>query len=183
MLQARLFLIATSPGIVAHELAHQLSCNLLGVPVVRCSYFNFRHFLRDEDMAIGYVIHNQPRKMLHALLIALSPLIVNSLLSLSFAYLAVITRGPLTYGALYSWLAIAFGIHAFPSNQDAENVLNYARSSSPSGKASLNLGISILVVWLVRLLNRSRRYQGDVLYSLYLFFLVMLWGGSDRITG
>lgn len=128
--------ILTSPGIVVHEIAHQLFCDLFNVKVIKVCYLNF------GSETGGYVVHERTHTFHISLLIGIAPLIVNSLLcmlltfpqsvsmfytlgnrfnyaSSSGYYLATIT--------LYA-LGLIIGMSAFPSDKDLQNPAELART-------------------------------------------------------
>jgi hypothetical protein len=113
--------IVTFPGVVAHELAHQLFCRLCGVAVFEVKYFQ-------PANPAGYVIHEPVRNPVHQLWIGIGPFIVNTLLAVIIAFPAAIpvmkfsSGNALDYLLLY--LSISIGMHAFPSIGDAQTMWN-----------------------------------------------------------
>jgi hypothetical protein len=111
--------IATFPGVVVHELAHQLFCRWCGVAVFEVKYFQ-------PANPAGYVLHEPVRNPVHQLLIGIGPFIVNTLLAVIIAFPAAIpvmkfsSGNPLDYLLLY--LSISIGMHAFPSTGDAQTM-------------------------------------------------------------
>lgn len=112
----------TFPGVIVHELAHQLFCRLLRVPVYDVKYFQIEN-------PCGYVIHeatDDPRK---SFFIGIGPFLVNTLLgALVIAPAAVeLIRfqdlgNPLNL--LLGWLGFSILIHAFPSTGDAQALID-----------------------------------------------------------
>ena len=74
-----LIALATFPGVVIHELAHQLFCRLSRVAIFDVCYF------RCEN-PVGYVRHEVPRTALHHASIALGPFMINSVLGAAIAF-------------------------------------------------------------------------------------------------
>jgi hypothetical protein len=108
--------IITFPGVIVHELAHQLFCRLYKVPVFKVVYF------QTENPA-GYVLHETPLKKWHSVMISVGPFIINSLLGAIIALPAALpvfkfdTGTPIDYLLIY--LGVSIAMHAFPSTGDA----------------------------------------------------------------
>ena len=115
------FLIAlvTFPGVIVHEMAHQLFCKWQHVAVFNVCYFRLGN-------PAGYVIHEIPRRTSQSILIGIGPFIVNSLLGALIAFPAAIpvmkfgSADPLDYFLV--WLGISIAMHAFPSIGDAKSI-------------------------------------------------------------
>lgn len=112
--------LASIPGILVHEFGHQVFCWLTGTRVHKVCYFRF-------SLPPGYVVHERPSNVWKHLLIAGGPLVVNSSLALLAGHAA--HRG-ITFGwapwkaqVLLLWLAVAIGMQACPSLEDANNVM------------------------------------------------------------
>jgi len=111
--------LVTFPGVMVHELAHQIFCHLTGTPVHRVCYFRLGN-------PAGYVIHGRAPGVWQHILIGVGPFIVNSLAGLLLGFAASfldrgakgLTAGPVV---LY-WLALSIGMHAFPSTGDARSI-------------------------------------------------------------
>lgn len=120
----------TFPGIIVHELAHQLFCRLFKVPVFEVCYF------RTEN-PMGYVLHEQAEKDYQTILISTGPFIVNSVLAFVIAFPAALqfkfdAANFFDYVLLY--LGISIGAHAFPSTGDAESLWQTVKNSKPITK-------------------------------------------------
>ena len=113
--------VVTFPGVVVHELAHQLFCRWCGVAVYEVKYFQ-------ADNPLGYVIHEPPKKPLHQLLIGTGPFIINSLIAFVIAFPAALPVALFNSGNLFDYIqlyfAISIGMHAFPSTTDASTMWN-----------------------------------------------------------
>ena len=111
--------IVTFPGVIVHELAHVLFCRVARVAVFDVCYFRI-------GRTAGYVLHEPPPSPGHALLIAIGPLLVNTLLGALIALPAAIpvlrldTSSPFDYLSL--WLGVSIAMHAFPSTEDAKRL-------------------------------------------------------------
>lgn len=110
----------TCPGIVVHELAHQLFCRLYKVPVFEVVYFQF------GKNPAGYVLHERVNNKWHGMMISVGPFIINTILGALIALpasLPVFTfhdPGPLDILLIY--LGVSIAMHAFPSTGDANSI-------------------------------------------------------------
>ncbi|MES2772690.1 MAG: DUF3267 domain-containing protein [Bacteroidota bacterium] len=111
-----LITLVTFPGVIVHELAHQLFCRWFKVPVFKVVYFQM------ENPA-GYVVHEATTNKLKGIMISIGPFIVNTLLGAIIALPASLpvfrfdTGTPLDYVLIY--LGVSIAMHAFPSTGDA----------------------------------------------------------------
>jgi hypothetical protein len=107
--------IITFPGVIVHELAHQLFCRLYKVPVFKVVYFQ-------AEAPNGYVLHEKPQNKLHSVMISLGPFIINTLVGAIISLPAALpvfkfgTAEPLDYVLIY--LGVSIAMHAFPSTGD-----------------------------------------------------------------
>ena len=108
--------IATFPGVIVHELAHQLFCRLYKVPVFKVVYFQTQN-------PAGYVLHEPPAKKWQTIMISIGPFFLNTIIGAIIALPASLpvfkfnTGGPLDYLLIY--LGVSIAMHAFPSRGDA----------------------------------------------------------------
>lgn len=115
------FIIAwvTFPGVIVHEMAHQLFCYLFGIPVYGVSYFRFGN-------PAGYVIHGPARRPWHSVMAAIGPFFVNTITGALIAFPASVpvltlhAGTPVDYVLL--WLGVSIAMHSFPSRGDAANI-------------------------------------------------------------
>jgi hypothetical protein len=118
--------ILTFPGVIVHELAHQLFCRLLKVPVFKVCYFRIGN-------PSGYVIHENPKSGWKSLLIGIGPLFVNSMIGALVAFPAVLglkfhSDGQDSHPAIVwlnlflIWLGVSIAMHSFPSTGDAASI-------------------------------------------------------------
>ncbi|RAJ85341.1 putative zincin peptidase [Chitinophaga dinghuensis] len=114
-----LITILTFPGVVVHELAHQLFCRLFGVAVFEVKYFQVGN-------PAGYVIHEQPKNPVHQLLISIGPFFLNTILGILIAFPAILPIAqfgePNMLDYLMIYLGVSIAIHAFPSTGDANSI-------------------------------------------------------------
>jgi len=115
------FLIAliTFPGVIVHELAHQLFCRIFKVPVFKVVYIQ-------AGNPAGYVVHEAVKNKMQGILISVGPFIINTMLGALISLPASLpvfvfhTAGPLDYLQIY--LGVSIAMHAFPSRGDANNI-------------------------------------------------------------
>jgi len=109
----------TFPGVIVHEMGHQIFCRLSRVAVLDVCYFRFGN-------PAGYVVHETPSREGQQILIGLGPFFVNSLLGTLVAFPAAIpvlqfdSGSPLDYALI--WLGISIAMHSFPSSGDAKTI-------------------------------------------------------------
>lgn len=112
--------IVTFPGVIVHELAHQIFCYIFKVPVYSVKYFQVQN-------PCGYVLHEASDKPLTTFMISVGPFIVNTLIGMLILIpfsisLAVAGRDSVMNFPLHvltGWLGISVLMHAFPSIGDA----------------------------------------------------------------
>ena len=110
---------ATFPGVIVHELGHQLLCRFTGTPVHKVCYFRFGN-------PAGYVVHERPSSIWKHILIGFGPLLVNSLFGFLLGLIAsrhVLHEGSLEIaGVVLVWLSVSVAMHSFPSTGDAKSL-------------------------------------------------------------
>jgi len=109
----------TFPGVIVHELAHQLFCRLFRVPVFKIVYFQMGN-------PAGYVLHERVTNKWHSIFISTGPFFVNSIIGAVIALPAALpvfsfhTGTPMDYLLIY--LGVSIAMHAFPSTGDANAI-------------------------------------------------------------
>ena len=136
--------ILTFPGVIIHELAHQLFCYICGLKVYEVKYFQFKN-------PSGYVIHEASKNPAKTMLISMGPFIVNTLLGILILTPVTIELfvfndlgNPLYFVVL--WLGISVLMHAFPSRQDGKVMVEQILNNS-----DVNIFIKILVAPIILL--------------------------------
>ena len=153
--------ILTFPGIIVHEFAHMLFCRLRKVAVLDACYFRIGN-------PAGYVVHENTGNFTTTFLISMGPFFVNTLLCLLIclpAYMPIKffdLEHPFSYFLI--WLGVSIGMHAIPSNQDAENVYEQAREKVKEWNVLALL--SFPVVGLIYLFNILRVFWADLIYGV-----------------
>jgi len=158
-----LIAIATFPGIIVHEAAHVLFCKLRKVAVLKVCYLQFEN-------PPGYVIHENVADFTSNFLISIGPFLVNSFLCVLIclpAFIRVRTfemGDPLSYALL--WLGVSIGMHAFPSNQDASNLLHAAGAAVKRLNPLALLAYPVVIA--IYLANLLRFFWLDYIYGVAL---------------
>jgi hypothetical protein len=136
---------------------------LADVPV-----YDVRYFKPGVNPA-GYVIHGQVSRLKDSFLIAIGPLIVNSLLCAVITYTAVLPIFILSAANVSPiflfnlWIGLSIGMHAFPSNEDARNFVMQVSGRQHGG---LLLIFSKCFVILLRIANALRFFWIDAFYAI-----------------
>lgn len=116
------FLLFTAPGVVIHEVAHELVCIWQRIPIGDVVYFQL-------DSPAGYVQHGKPTVWTQAFLISTAPLFINLFVAmwLFFTAFTIVNGGlvMLGVGVVLIWLGFSAIVHCLPSPQDMENLWNY----------------------------------------------------------
>lgn len=121
--------VLTFPGVIVHELAHQLFCRWFRVPVFEVCYFRVGN-------PAGYVMHEGATKNYQTVLISVGPFLLNTLLGFLIGLPAAL-QFQFDSANLIDYILIYFGVsiamHAFPSTGDAaslwEAVMNNEKSN------------------------------------------------------
>lgn len=163
----QLFYILTFPGVIMHELAHQIMCHWCRVKVYRVSYFNLGN-------PAGSVEHAVPEKLWQAFCIAVGPFIVNTLLALFLSKSAHLSFVHQSTPYILWWLAFAISTHAFPSDPDLTNVLTKNRERLQAH--SLFGYLAYPFVWTITKINQHRFLSVNLLYGV----LILIIGGLIR---
>jgi len=155
-----LITLITFPGVIVHELAHQLFCRYFKVPVFKVVYFQMGN-------PAGYVLHEAVKNKAQGMLISIGPFIVNTVVGAIISLPAALpvftfhTAGPLDYVLIY--LGVAIAMHAFPSRGDADVIWNSVKEKSTP------LWIKIIgypVVGLIYIGSLASFFWLDLLYGI-----------------
>ncbi|NNJ29085.1 metalloprotease family protein [Lacrimispora defluvii] len=114
--------VVTFPGVIIHELAHQIFCRLMRVPVYEVKYFQFSN-------PCGYVLHEATQDPLKTFLISTGPFLINTLigmiiLSPAAIDLIIFEDYSNSLNLLLGWIGFSTLMHAFPSTGDAKVLVN-----------------------------------------------------------
>jgi Putative zincin peptidase len=152
--------LVTFPGIIVHELAHQLFCRLQGVAILKTCYFQLGN-------PAGYVVHEIPKYPHQSLLIGIGPFLVNTIVGALVAFPAAIPV--IKFGGgdgldhTLIWLGVSIAMHAFPSRGDAESM----NSAISTGDVPILLKIvTAPIVLLINLAALGRFFWLDLFYGV-----------------
>jgi hypothetical protein len=155
-----LITIATFPGVIVHELAHQLFCRLYKVPVFKVVYFQAAN-------PAGYVLHEAPDNKFHSLMISIGPFFVNTILGALIALPASLpvmefnTAGPVDYLLMY--LGVSIAMHAFPSTGDAQAIWTSIKETGTPVWVKI---LAYPIVGLIYLGSLGSFFWLDLLYGI-----------------
>jgi hypothetical protein len=162
--------VVTFPGVIVHELAHQLFCRWCGVAVFEVKYFQVAN-------PVGYVLHEPPKKASHSILISTGPFLINSLLAFIIAFPAAIPVAQFSGGTFFDYLllylAISIGAHAFPSTTDASTMWN-AVWHGENTPIWLKI-ILVPITGFILLGTLGSFFWLDLIYGVFLSILLPLW--------
>ncbi|MBK9250110.1 MAG: DUF3267 domain-containing protein [Ignavibacteria bacterium] len=136
-------------------------CRLRKLAVFDACYFSLGN-------PSGYVIHEGTTNFNSTFLVSMGPFFVNTILCLLIclpAYMPIKFFNldhPLSYFLI--WLGVSIGMHAIPSNQDADNVFQQAKISVKD-KNILAI-LSFPIVGLIYLFNIFRIFWVDAIYGV-----------------
>lgn len=152
--------VVTFPGVIVHELAHQLFCRLYKVPVFKVVYFQ-------AENPAGYVIHEVPKNKWHGIMIGIGPFFLNSILGALIAFPAVLPVVMFHNANLLDYLLIYLGVsiamHAFPSSGDASSIWSEVSKKETSIWVKI---ISYPIVGLIYLGSLGSFFWLDLLYGI-----------------
>ena len=165
--------ILSFPGVIVHEAAHFLFCKWGKVAVVDVCYFRVGN-------PAGYVIHEPIRKFSTALLVAMGPFIINSLLCIVFCFPALFPMKMFGQNNILSyfwmWLGISIGMHAFPSTVDAKGLWEQAKTAAKAGNPLAFASFPLVV--LIYVANILSFIWFDAIYGV-----AIGWGLPSLVIG
>ena len=156
-----LIAIVTFPGVIVHEIGHRIFADLGQVPVYKICYFRIGN-------PSGYVVHGPPKGLKSAFLISVGPLIINTLLCALLTFPAVFPlyifqEKKINWIFIFlAWIGISIGMHAFPSGQDVENLVNEVANAKKKG---LFFFASKIFEEFFQLANWLRILRVDAIYA------------------
>ncbi len=144
--------VLTFPGVIVHELGHLVFCMLRKVPVFEVKFFQF------DMKAQGYVLHAPTESYATTFLVAVGPLVLNTLLCLLICFPASLPfwvfedRGPVTIVLL--WLGVSIGMHAFPSTGDAQGLWKATKEAMALKNPLAIAGVPVVgLIYLANILS------------------------------
>ena len=158
--------IATFPGVIVHELAHQLFCRFNRVAVLEVCYFQTKN-------PAGYVIHEAPSKKTQSFWIGVGPFLVNTILGAIISMSAAIPVLKFSSGSFLDyfliWLGVSIAMHSFPSTGDAKNIWNSIKSDETSLLMKI---VATPIVGLIYLGAVGSFFWLDFIYGLTVAMLI-----------
>lgn len=151
----------TFPGVVIHELAHQLFCRYFKIPVYQVCYFRVGN-------PAGYVIHGPTGNWVHSFFVGAGPFFLNSLLGAILAFPSALrvfefTGAASMFDGVLIWLGVSIAMHAIPSTGDAKSMWQAVSGEKASVFAKL---LVAPVVGLIFLLALGSVVWLDLLYGV-----------------
>lgn len=138
------FNVLTFPGVIIHELAHQLFCFICRIPVYEIKYFQFQN-------PNGYVIRERTDSPWKNFLISMGPFFINTIIGICLLLTVTIENN--LFGVSYNmlnnvvyWLGISMLVQSFPSAED----------------------IGILVEGIIK--NKEVNVLGKIIVAPFIFF-------------
>lgn len=152
--------ILTFPGVIVHELAHQLFCRWLKVPVFKVVYFQVSN-------PAGYVLHERPDNRFKSIAIGIGPFIFNTVIGAVIALPAALPVFRFNTANIFDYLLIYLGVsiamHAFPSTGDANTIVQSLKEKSTPVWAKI---VGYPIVGLIYLGSLGSFFWLDLLYGV-----------------
>ncbi|MCL4459524.1 MAG: metalloprotease family protein [Chloroflexi bacterium] len=158
----RISALLAAPGVIIHELAHYLFCQLAGAPIHKAVFFRLGN-------PAGYVVHGSPRRFRGHFAIVVGPLLINSGLAFILFLILVAMWGgfgatgnppsglSLWLSPLLLWCGLSISLHALPSRADAASLWQMTRHQLHLGNLSAILGYPVAgAIYLANLLKFLR---------------------------
>ena len=164
MIPGWLISLLTFHGVILHEWAHKVFCDYFHIPVLEVRYFQV------GKAEAGYVKHGEVKLFWHTFWISTGPLIINSLAAMLLAATTTQAKDDSILEYVLGWLSVSASMHAFPSNVDAEHVLDASKAARANGGSVLHF-LSYPFVWLIGIANALRFFWFDAMYAFMLFQL------------
>jgi len=139
----------TFPGVVIHELAHQLFCRYFKIPVYQVCYFRFGN-------PAGYVVHAVAESWKHNVLISAGPFFLNSILAIILTFPSALRvfefdGAASILDAVLIWFGISIAMHAIPSTGDAKSMWRAVSGQQASVLAKLVVAPIIGIIYVLAL--------------------------------
>jgi len=155
-----LITIFTFPGVIVHELAHQLFCRLFNVPVFKVVYFQAKN-------PAGYVLHETVTNKWKSMLISIGPFFVNTLIGAIIAFPAALPIFKFNNANVSDYILIYLGVsvamHAFPSTGDAQSILDDLKK--PETPILVKI-VGYPIIGLIYVGSLSRFFWFDLVYGI-----------------
>lgn len=159
---AEIISLLSFPGVVFHELGHQIFCNISKVRVIKVCYFKFGN-------PAGYVIHESPRKFAQAFFISVGPFIIGTLFSIIFFLISrYFSSSNQLLEILFIWLGASVAMNCFPSTQDAKVLFKETNRHIFRNPLAIIGYPFVLIIFIFRLLQI---FLFDLIYAFGLYIL------------
>lgn len=158
--------IITFPGVIVHEIAHQLFCRLFRLAVFEVCYFRVGN-------PAGYVVHEIPRKTYQQILIGVGPFFVNTVLGAIIAAPAALpvikfgTGNVLDYFLI--WLGVSIVMHSFPSIGDAKSIWSTVKGNETPLPLKI---VTVPIIGLICIGSLGSIFWLDLIYGLGVVMLI-----------
>jgi Putative zincin peptidase len=153
-----LIALVTFPGVIVHELAHQLFCRWFRIPVLNVCYFRFGN-------PAGFVIHEPAPKSYQSVLISVGPFLVNTAIGAIVSFPAALPVIKFGSGDLLDvfliWLGVSIAMHAIPSTGDAKSMWQSVKGVSPVKRL-----LVMPIVGIIYLATIGRFFWLDLFYGV-----------------
>jgi|Deesub1362B_J571_1020462.scaffolds.fasta_scaffold10338_2 hypothetical protein len=156
----------TFPGVIVHELGHELACKAVGLQVYRVCYFRFGN-------PAGYVEHSPPTRYRESFIITVAPFFVNSFFAIIFFAIALSIPSSIKISFfeiryLFYWLGFSIGMHAFPSSGDAKSLWDFTKRMWRRNPLII-LGVPVIA--LIKIADVLSIAWFDLIFALGLMYL------------
>lgn len=167
-----LFAGLTFPGIIVHEFSHKIICDLFSIKIFEIKYFQFKN-------PTGYIHRENTDTFFQALLICLSPILLNSVLGFMSLFLwKIISLDTFfsdysIFGFFFQWLGFSIILYSFPSSDDCDNLRTVSLKYKPKTRFVFIIGIFISTTF--KTLSKLQSVLGLLYYYLmtvYVHYLV-----------
>jgi len=181
LIPGELIAVLTFPGVILHEFAHKIACNLLDIKINQICYFQAKN-------PSGYVIHEPPNTIFESLLITIMPIIIGYGCA---AFIALITNDLATNFLWWvgMWFSFSLSMHALSSSEDVDNLWAYLRGQrfilEHEGQY-VEISYTSPLTWrivlyplgtIIKIISALRVLWADAIISYFLIFAVIRVSG------
>lgn len=158
-----IFSLISLPGVVFHELGHEVFCNITGVKVIKVCYFQFKN-------PAGYVLHLKPKKYYQSFLISIGPFILGLLFSILFFLISKYYHSinHQFFEIIFIWLGISVAINSFQSKEDVKLLFKETNNHIIRNPFLILAYPIILLMFLFSILNNL---FVNLIYAFILYIL------------
>ena len=170
--------LLTFPGVMLHELAHQIGCWLAGVKVYKVCYFRLSN-------PCGYVIHEHPKHIYQSLAIVIAPIVLGYSMAIILALIAN-DVGAGIVGGIILWLSFSIAMNALSSNDDINSLWGMLKGFTiiehegayykiPYSSPLIYRIILFPFGGLIKLINTLRLLWSDAIISYFIIVPIVKW--------